>query len=104
MTPLINPTFMDLGLTIKNFRQQKGIKQNVLAEKCDISQTYLSQIESNSKEPNISTLRIIAKNLGIPLPVLFFMSLDEKDIKPEKRGAYKHIDASIKSMLSEFFT
>jgi transcriptional regulator with XRE-family HTH domain len=94
---------MDLGTTIKHFRMQKDIKQNALADKCDITQTYLSQIENNVKEPNISTLKIISKNLGIPLPVLFFMSLDENDIKPEKREAFKHIEPAIKSMISEFF-
>ncbi len=94
---------MELGSAIKNFRIQKGIKQNTLAEKCEISQTYLSQIENNVKEPNLSTLRIISKNLGIPLPVLVFMSLDESDITPQKRASYKHIEASIKSMLTAFF-
>jgi transcriptional regulator with XRE-family HTH domain len=95
---------MNLGTTIKNFRIQKGIKQNSLAEQCDITQTYLSQIENNVKEPNLSTLKVICKHLGIPVPVLFFLSLDEKDIKPEKRASYKHIEPSIKSMISEFFT
>ncbi|MBA2613827.1 MAG: helix-turn-helix transcriptional regulator [Bacteroidetes bacterium] len=95
---------MNLGITIKNFRQQKGIKQNVLAEKSGITQTYLSQIENNIKEPNISTLRIICTYLEIPLPVLFFLSFDENDVKPEKRSAFKHIEPSIKSMISEFFT
>ena len=95
---------MDLGNTIKNLRQQQGIRQNALAELCDISQTYLSQIENNAKEPNISTLRTIAKKLSVPLPVLFFLSLDDKDIKPEKRIAYNHLAPSLKSMIAEFFT
>ncbi|MFI5203591.1 MAG: helix-turn-helix domain-containing protein [Flavobacteriales bacterium] len=94
---------MDLGTAIKNARQQKDIKQIVLAQKCKISQTYLSQIENNVKEPNISTLRIIAKNLDIPLPVLFFLALDVNDIASEKRSAFKHLEPSIKSMISEFF-
>lgn len=95
---------MNLGSTIKHFRQQKDLRQNALAEICGITQTYLSQIENNVKEPNISTLKIICKNLSIPLPVLFFMALDDKDVKPEKRAAFKHIEPSIKSMISEFFT
>jgi len=95
---------MDLGSTIKNLRQQQGMKQNSLAESCDITQAYLSQIENNAKEPNISTLRVIAKKLSVPLPVLFFLSLDDKDIKPEKRAAYNHLAPSIKSMIAEFFT
>lgn len=94
---------MNLGATIKQFRQQKGIKQNVLAEKCGITQTYLSQIENNVKEPNISTLKRLCKQLGVPLPVLFFLSLDEQDIEPKKRSSFKHIEPAIKSMLSEFF-
>lgn len=95
---------MNLGNTIKSLRQQQGIRQNSLAESCDISQTYLSQIENNAKEPNISTLKIIAKKLSVPLPVLFFLSLDEKDIKPEKRNAYNHLAPSLQSMIAEFFT
>lgn len=95
---------MNLGKAIKSLRQQQGIRQNSLAESCDISQTYLSQIENNAKEPNISTLKVIAKELKVPLPVLFFLSLDESDIKPEKRNAYNHIVPSLKSMIAEFFT
>ena len=94
---------MDLGAAIKTIRQQKGIKQNSLAEKCDITQTYLSQIENNIKEPNISTLRNISEQLGLPLPILFFLSLNEKDISPEKHTAYNHLAPSIKAMISEFF-
>ncbi len=95
---------MDLGATIKKIRQQKGIKQNSLAEQSGITQTYLSQIESNQKEPNISILRTISEKLGMPLPILFFLSLDIEDVKPEKQIAYNHLAPSIKAMISEFFT
>lgn len=63
---------MDLGETIKSIRKQKGLKQNEFAQLCNITQAYLSQIENNLKEPNLSTLRVISNNLGIPLPILFF--------------------------------
>lgn len=94
---------MDLGNAIKHLRQQKGIKQNSLAEKSGISQTYLSQIENNVKEPNISTLKVICENLNVPLPVLFFLAIDNNDIAPEKRNAFKHLAPSINSMVTEFF-
>jgi transcriptional regulator with XRE-family HTH domain len=94
---------MDLGVTIKNIRQQKGIRQNELAKKCKITQTYLSQVENNVKEPNISTLRNISEKLGLPLPILFFLALDTDDVKPEKRNAYNHLAPSIKAMVTEFF-
>jgi len=92
---------MDLGSTIKNIRKQKGIKQNTLAEICKISQTYLSQIENNQKEPNISTLKTICSNLNISLPILFFLSIDEKDISEKKRQAFNIINPSIKTLVNE---
>ena len=94
---------MNLGKAIKSARQQRGINQTSLAELSGITQTYLSQIESNQKEPNISTLRLISEQLGLPLPILFFLSLDEEDIKPEKRAAYNHLGPSINSMIAAFF-
>lgn len=62
---------MDLGQTIKSIRKQKGLKQNQFAELCEITQAYLSQIENNLKEPNLSTLKVISDKLETPLPILF---------------------------------
>lgn len=94
---------MDLGLAIKSIRKQKGFKQNQFAELCEITPSYLSQIENNNKEPNLSILKIISNNLGTPLPILFFLSLDNDDVKPEKKEAFKMIAPSIKSLVNQFF-
>jgi transcriptional regulator with XRE-family HTH domain len=94
---------MDLGLAIKSIRVQKGLKQNQFAELCNITQAYLSQIENNNKEPNLSTLKVISSKLGTPLPILFFLSLDNDDVKPEKKEAFKIIAPSIKSLVNQFF-
>ena len=94
---------MDLGQTIKSIRKQKGLRQNQFAELCDITQAYLSQIENNLKEPNLSTLRVISSNLETPLPILFFLSLDNKDVKPEKAEAFEMIAPSVKSLVNQFF-
>ena len=94
---------MDLGLAIKSIRKQKGLKQNQFAELCEITPSYLSQIENNNKEPNLSILKIISNNLGTPLPILFFLSLDNDDVKPEKKEAFKMIAPSINSLVNQFF-
>lgn len=95
--------YMDLGQTIKKLREQRGLKQNTFAEKCDLSPAYLSQIENNQKDPNLSTIREISASLGIPLPILFFLSLDESDIPEKKREAFKMMSPVIKNMIQEFF-
>lgn len=95
---------MNLGTVIKNIRKQKGQTQSEFASSCGITQTYLSQIESNLKEPNLSTLKEISNNLNVPLPIMFFLSLDENDVDPEKRKAFEIINPSVKSLVSEFFS
>lgn len=94
---------MDLGNSIKEFRLKKGYKQNELADKCDMTQAYLSKIENNQKEPALSLLHTIATALEVPLPVLFFAALTADDIAPQKQEAFKIIAPSIKGMIQNFF-
>lgn len=94
---------MKIGTVIKEARQKRGIKQYELAKLSGITQTYLSQIESNEKEPNMSTLKIISSHVNLPIPILFFLSLDENDVELEKREAFKLIDQPVKLLIKEFF-
>jgi transcriptional regulator with XRE-family HTH domain len=95
---------MDLGNVIKSSRKQKGLTQSEFAALCDITQTYLSQIEGNLKEPNLSTLRVIGEKLNIPLPILFFLSMTKEDVQPNKRKAFEIVSPSVKSLVNEFFS
>ena len=94
---------MDLGNVIKINRKKKGQTQNEFASLCGITQTYLSQIEGNLKEPNLSTLKLISENLNIPLPILFFLSMTEDDVQPNKREAFEIVRPSVNSLVNEFF-
>ena len=94
---------MNIGQVIKDSRISKGIKQGEFSTLCDISQTYLSLIENNQKEPNITTLKVISEKLGIPLPVLFFLSLDENDIPQRKQEIFKVLEPSIKGMIQQIY-
>lgn len=94
---------MDLGNSIKNIRKQKGLTQIDFAAKSGITQTYLSQIENNQKEPNLSTLKAISEALEVPLPIIFFLSMDENDVQKKKREAFNLVSPSVKSLVNEFF-
>ncbi|WP_343631099.1 helix-turn-helix transcriptional regulator [Fluviicola sp.] len=94
---------MDLGTVIKNNRKQKRQTQEEFAKACGITQTYLSQIEGNKKEPNLSTLKVISDELDIPLPVLFFMSIDSEDVPVEKKEQFENIGPKVKALISDFF-
>ena len=79
---------MDLGRAIAQLRKKQCLNQKSLARKCSISQTYLSQIENNRKDPNLSTLKEISRALEVPLPILFFLAMNDGDIPEGKREAF----------------
>jgi transcriptional regulator with XRE-family HTH domain len=95
---------MNLGNTIQDIRKHKGYTQGKFALECGITQTYLSQIENNQKEPNLSVLKTIADKLLVPLPILFFLSITEEDVQPGKREIFKAIEPAVKKIIDEIFT
>ena len=95
---------MNLGNVIKNIRKQRGQTQEEFASLCGITQTYLSQIERNSKEPNLSTLKDISEAINVPLPILFFQSLTEDDVHPTKRKVFDDIKLDVNTLVNELFS
>jgi len=60
-----------LGKRIQFFRKQRQLSQAVLAEKADISTTFLSKIERGIKYPTSETVSGIANGLEVELCELF---------------------------------
>lgn len=95
---------MNLGSTISQLRERKCVKQGQLADELQISQTYLSQIENNKKLPNISLLEKISVALDTPLPFIFFLSLDEKDIPENRLQHFKLLEPVLKKFITELIS
>ena len=53
-----------IGKRIKEVRTARNMPQMLLAEKCDISDPYLSYIECGRKKPSLEVIVRIAKELG----------------------------------------
>jgi transcriptional regulator with XRE-family HTH domain len=94
---------MNLGQTISELREKRGMKQKDLAERTGLTQSYLSQIEANKKEPNLSTLKLIGEILGVPLPIIFFLAIDEQDLPERKKEAFDMLQPLIKNLINDFF-
>jgi transcriptional regulator with XRE-family HTH domain len=95
---------MNIGKAIRQIRKEVlKEKQIPFCEKIGTSNSYLSSVENGYRKPSIRFLEKICKHSGVSLPVIMTMSLDENDVKPEKREYFKaikpHIDALIKEML-----
>ena len=95
---------MEVGTTIKSFRKKLGISQEQLAEISNITQAYLSQIENNKKDPNLSTLKAVCDALNIPISVLFLSSISEDDVPEGKKEAYQIMAPAMKEMITSLFS
>ncbi len=69
---------MDLGGKIKQMRNQKGLTQEELADRCELTKGYISQLENNVNSPSIATLTDILVALGSNLAEFFKEETEEK--------------------------
>ena len=66
---------MDIGLKIKNLRNLKNLTQEELANRCELTKGYISQLENDLTSPSIETLKDILNALGTTFSEFF----DETD-------------------------
>ena len=62
---------MEIGKEIKRLRLQRGLTQEELADRCELSKGFISQLESNQTSPSLSTLEDILTTLGSSFHELF---------------------------------
>lgn len=71
---------MDIGQKIKELRMLRGLTQEELANRCELTKGYISQLENDLTEPSISTLEDILMSLGSNFSEFFSDAKDEKII------------------------
>ena len=60
----------EIGIRIRRYRLQKNYTLQELADKTGYSKGYLSKVEKSGKAPPVSTLSVIARELGVSVSVL----------------------------------
>lgn len=68
---------MELGSKIKRLRQKADLTQEELADRCELTKGYISQLENDNTSPSIATLEDIVNALGTTLGDLFADGDDE---------------------------
>ncbi|MDE5993978.1 MAG: helix-turn-helix domain-containing protein [Oscillospiraceae bacterium] len=61
----------EIGQRIRNYRTQKKLSQEELAEKCGLHPTYIGQVERGEKNATIESISKIACGLSVSLSTLF---------------------------------
>lgn len=62
---------MNIGAKIKDLRMQNNLTLEELANRCELSKGFLSQLERNLTSPSINTLADILEALGSDLSAFF---------------------------------
>ena len=71
---------MDIGKKIRLLRIQRGLTQEELGDRCELSKGFISQLERNLASPSIATLTDLLECLGSSLPDFFNESTAEKTV------------------------
>lgn len=83
---------MKIGGMLKHLRIASQHKQKDVAEKLNISPTYLSLIEKDERKPHLKLLEEYAAILNVPLPFLILQANDDRNnFTPTQRELFEQI-------------
>lgn len=94
---------MNYGTAIKSARLDRNQNQIEFANGLGITQTYLSLIENSKRIPSVEVLEKICGYVKIPMVILFWFSVTEKDIPEHKKEAFKMLKPTVDTMIKEIF-
>jgi transcriptional regulator with XRE-family HTH domain len=80
---------MKIGPKIKRLRLQRGLTQEELADRCELSKGFISLLERDLTSPSIATLVDVLKCLGTDLPQFF-------SEKAARKLVFSEADTSVK--------
>ncbi|MBT9777445.1 helix-turn-helix domain-containing protein [Clostridium sp. MCC353] len=87
---------MDIGAKVKELRTLKGLTQEELADRAELSKGFISQLERDLTSPSIATLMDILQCLGTTLGE-FFNETAEEQIVFGKQDYFEKYDAELKN-------
>ncbi|MDA3790919.1 MAG: helix-turn-helix transcriptional regulator [Desulfobacula sp.] len=91
-----------IGARIQKLRKQKGLTQDELSEKVNISSKYLSSIERGKENPTLNTFISIAEELSVDIEE-FFTEIQLEDPKITKEMILSLIDQADEDQLKTIY-
>ncbi|MED1557559.1 helix-turn-helix transcriptional regulator [Bacillus paramycoides] len=98
---------MSVPFNIKRYRKEKKMTQKELAEKANISRSYLGDLEGGRYNPSLDTLNTIAKALNVNINLLLTdsetntLEFSPTLSKKEERDIAKDLDAILADLDSK---
>lgn len=83
---------MQIGEKVKRLRLQRGLTQEELAARTELSKGFISQLERDITSPSIATLMDILEALGTDIAAFFNETQNEKVVYPAEDMFVKEAD------------
>jgi len=83
---------MNIGENLKRIRVANSLTQQELADRCELTKGYISQLERDLTSPSIATLTDILECLGTDLAGFFNEAIDSKIVFKEEDVFIKESD------------
>lgn len=91
---------MDIGQRLKNLRLRRGLTQEELADRCELTKGFISQAERNLSSPSIATLTDMLESLGCTLQEFFSDDGNEKVVYTKTDMSVKEDPDTLKGKLT----
>ncbi len=89
---------MQIGDKLRRLRLQRGLTQAELADRCELSKSFISLLERDLTSPSLDTLSDLLETLGSDLPT-FFRETDERVVFGEEDIFVKEDPEGLKGMI-----
>ena len=90
---------MDIGAKINQLRKRNGLTQQELANRCELSKGFISQVERSLTSPSIATLVDILESLGTNLQD-FFNETGQEKIVFKKEDVFEKEDKELRNSIT----
>lgn len=91
------------GKRLKQLRQLQELTQQELAERAEMSISFLSSIERGLKSPTIETLEKLADALGVTLSELLSFDSGAKILEDERQAQVRYLLAEYTKRIENLF-
>ena len=92
--------YVDLGRRIRKQRTQRGWTQEALAERINVSTSFVGHVERGTRKASLETLVAMANVLDVSLDYLLSGSMNSSVIGPIPRSLSSQQRTALKEILS----
>lgn len=92
---------MKIGATLRGLRTKANMSQGDLAKELNITQAYLSRVETDHKEASTDLIKRIGDYFKVPYAIVLWGAVEESDVAEEKKEIFKNLKPLVDSLINQ---